>query len=243
MDRYVVALGELHGTDLQHLGPQARELEHLVVGDALELAGTGDDSRVTRIDAVDVRIDLARLRPERGRERDGAGVRAAAAERRDPALAVHPLEAGDDRHRPRRERLLEPLHVHPDDARPSVGAVGLDAHLVAEEGAGGDPDLLEGERGERGRDLLAGRDQGVALPIVRRGCDGARQAEEPVRLARHGAHHDDHLVPSRPARGDPLCHRADAIHVGDGGPPELLHHERHRSSRDTASSCSASSRE
>ena len=38
VDRHAVALGELDGADLQHLGAEARQLEHLVVGDALELA-------------------------------------------------------------------------------------------------------------------------------------------------------------------------------------------------------------
>jgi hypothetical protein len=65
---------------VEDLGAAGGQLEHLLVGDAVELAGAGDDARVGGEDAVDVGVDLADLGVERGREGDRRGVRAAAAE-------------------------------------------------------------------------------------------------------------------------------------------------------------------
>ena len=96
--RHAVALRELDGADLQHLGAEARELEHLLVGDAVELPRVRADARVAGVDAVDVGVDLAAVGLERRGERDRARVGAAAAERRDVVVLVDALEAGDHDH-------------------------------------------------------------------------------------------------------------------------------------------------
>src|SRR5213594_3780438 len=57
VDRDAVFLGELHGPGLEHPRAEARQLEHLVVGDARQLPGVGDDVRVGGIHAVDVGVD------------------------------------------------------------------------------------------------------------------------------------------------------------------------------------------
>ena len=61
-----------------------------------QLARVGDDARVGGVDARHVRVDLAHLGVHRGGERDGRGVRAAAAERRDVLRGRDALEAGDE---------------------------------------------------------------------------------------------------------------------------------------------------
>src|SRR5439155_18666149 len=129
VDRDTIALGELDRADLQDLRPEARELEHLVVGDARQLPRLRDDARVARVDAVDVGIDLADVRLERGGEGDGARIRAAATERGYAPLPVHALKAGDDGDRAGADRFPQPLDVDADDPRPAVRAVGLDADL------------------------------------------------------------------------------------------------------------------
>ena len=94
----LVPHGEFDRTDLQHLGAERGHFQHLLEGDAVEAPGFRDDARIGRIDAVDVGIDVAAAGLDRGGDGDGAGVRAAAAERRDAAgLLVNPLKAGDDR--------------------------------------------------------------------------------------------------------------------------------------------------
>ena len=62
----------------------------------VEAPRLGHDARIGRVDAVDVGVDLALVGRERGRQRDARGVRAAAAQRRDVAVRVDALEAGDD---------------------------------------------------------------------------------------------------------------------------------------------------
>ena len=70
------------------------------------LRAFGHDARVGREHAVDVGVDLADVRVERGGERDGGRVGAAAAERRHVLVGRDALEAGDDRDlaRPRAPR-------------------------------------------------------------------------------------------------------------------------------------------
>ena len=87
----------LDGADVQHLRAVGGELEHLLARHDGQLLRLGHDARVGGEDAVDVAVDLADVGLERRGERDGRGVGAAAAERRDVAgVAVEPLEAGDD---------------------------------------------------------------------------------------------------------------------------------------------------
>ena len=63
VDRHAVLHPELDRADLQHLGAQRRQLQHLLVADAVDLARGADDVGVGGVDAVDVGVDLARRRP------------------------------------------------------------------------------------------------------------------------------------------------------------------------------------
>ena len=149
--RHAVLHRDLHAADLQDLGAQRRELEHLLVGDALDLPRRGADVRVGRVDAVDVRVDLALVGADGRGDGDGARVGAAAAERRDVAGVVDPLEAGDDGDLAAvygDSKIFEPSMVL---MRALVNAPSVRIlDLVAEER----PRLaalgLDGDRGERG---------------------------------------------------------------------------------------------
>ena len=74
---------KLDRTCLQDLGALRGHLEHLFVGHAVDLLRLLDDARIGRVDAVDVRIDVATIGLERRRQRHRRGVGAAAAQRRD----------------------------------------------------------------------------------------------------------------------------------------------------------------
>ena len=74
VDRDAVLHPNLHAADLQHLGAERRELEHLFVADARDLARRRADVRVGRVDAVDVGVDLADVGADRGGDGDGGGV-------------------------------------------------------------------------------------------------------------------------------------------------------------------------
>lgn len=114
-ERDVELLGELDGARMHDARADARQFQHLVVADGVELAGLGDDARVGGVDAVDVRIDLTADGVGDGRpgvgfmfehrgQRDGRGVGPAAAQRGDVKLLVHALKAGDDDDLPFGER-------------------------------------------------------------------------------------------------------------------------------------------
>ena len=82
------------------MAPAGGHLEHLLGGDAVELAGGRDQARVGGEHAVDVAVDLAHLGAQRGGQRDRGGVGGAAAERGDVLGVLRDaLEAGDDRDR------------------------------------------------------------------------------------------------------------------------------------------------
>ena len=97
----------------------------------------GNDAGVGAEDPGDVGVDLALVGAERRGERDRRRVRATSAEGRDVVVGRDALEAGDDRHDPRLERLDEAMRPDLDDARLGVRRVGDDPRLAA------------GERGSR----------------------------------------------------------------------------------------------
>ena len=49
---------------LEHLGREARELKHFLEGDPVEFARHCGNSRIGRVDAVDVGVDVAEFRPK-----------------------------------------------------------------------------------------------------------------------------------------------------------------------------------
>ena len=101
-----------------HAGARRGHLEHLLEADAIELARRRDEPRVGGEDAADVGVDLAGVGAERGRERDGGRVGAAAAERRHvERLGGDALEAGDEHDLVALERLVDPARAHLDDLR------------------------------------------------------------------------------------------------------------------------------
>src|SRR3546814_3412108 len=57
---------------LEHLGAAAREFEHFLIGDIVELARARDDARVGGIAAVDVGVDVAAAVLARRRHGNGA---------------------------------------------------------------------------------------------------------------------------------------------------------------------------
>ena len=77
-------------------GPETGQFQHLVIANPVNLPRLGYDARVGRVDALDVGVDLARIGAQHGGERDGGGVGATAAERRDVVVLIHPLKTGDD---------------------------------------------------------------------------------------------------------------------------------------------------
>ena len=119
MHRDAVAAGVLDAAQHQHLRAGRRHLQHLLVGDGVELRGVRDDPRVGGEDAVDVGVDLADVGLQRGGQRDGGGVRSAAAQGGDVlGVLADALEAGD-------QRDVALVEGGPDPARGDVDDPGL----------------------------------------------------------------------------------------------------------------------
>src|SRR5208283_1437627 len=186
----------------------------------------GDDARVGGIDPVDVGVDIAALGLERGGQRHGGGVGAAAAERGDAVVGRDALEAGDDGD-------LADVHAADQfgavdvlDACLAVRGVGLDGDLPALPGARLHPPLLQRDRQQAGGDLLAGRHHGVVFARVVQRRQLLAPGDELVGGAGHGGDHDGDLVSRVDLALDAVGHGADAGQVGDRGAAEF-HHDAH----------------
>ena len=99
------------------------------------MLGVRHDARIGGVDAVDVGVDLADVGVQRGREGDGGGVGATAAERGD-VLGVlgDALEAGDEDDLAVVDGGLDTPGCDVDDLRRAVTVGGDDAGLRAREG-------------------------------------------------------------------------------------------------------------
>ncbi len=128
---------------LQYAGALRCHLEHLFIGDSTQLLRLGNDARIGRINPVDIGEDIAAVGLQRGGERDGRGVRPAAAERRDAVARPDALKPGDDGDLALGEAPLQFGRVDPLDARLAVHLVGADRDLPAEPGAGVDAERLQ----------------------------------------------------------------------------------------------------
>ena len=127
---------------LQHLGADAREFEHLFIGDAAELAGARDDARVGGVDAVHIGIDIAAIGADCRRDRDRRGIRTAATECGNPVFVGQTLKTGDDCNLARRHRVEQRAGVDLFDAGACVRVGRTDRHLPAEPAPRLDPHRL-----------------------------------------------------------------------------------------------------
>ena len=230
VQRHAVAHREPHGADLQHLRAQARHLDHLIEGDPVELARGRHHVRVRREHAVHVGVDLADVGIERGGHGHGAGVGPAPPERRDVAVVVDALEAGQHGHAAALQRGEQLRPVDALDARAAVGRVGAHAHLGAGEGARRLTELLDRHRQQRDRLLLPGRHQHVEFARV-----GGRTAEllgqrhQRVGLPGHRRHHHRHPMAGARRLHHALRHGADALRAADAGAAVFLDDQAHGS--------------
>ncbi len=162
----------------------------------------GNDARVGRVHSVNVAVDLAVLRAERGGERDRRCVGPTASERRDLALVGHALIPGDDDDPAAGELVFDPVRAHLDDASVEMPIIRDDAGLRAREADRVEAAGMDGDREKRHRDALAGRDEHVELAARRiarlaghwpsRGA--LRQLEQTVGGLPHRADHDDDVM-------------------------------------------------
>ena len=227
VDRDPFVFRELHRLRVQHLRAGFGQLLRFFVRQRADSLCVGDDARIRRVHAVDIRTDLAVFGAERGGHRDGGGVAAAAAERRDFAAVRHALVAGDDDDFAARELVLDAVGPDLDDARVHVAIVGDDAGLAAGEADGVAAQLADGDREQRHRDALAGGEQHVELAPIGVGGHLLGEREEIVGGVAHRGDHDDDVVALAAGAHHALGHLLHAGDVRDAGSAVLLDYDRH----------------
>ena len=212
---------------MEHLGPLRRQFQHLVVGDLIQFAGTGDDAGVRGIHTVHIRVDLAQICTEGRRQRHGAGVGPAPAQGGHVPVAVHALEAGDD-HDPVLVQLgLDTLGV--DLLDPGVGVDGgrLYPHLPSSQGYAGQAHGLQGHGAQGHRDLLSRGEQHIHLPLGGVGVDLLRLGNEIVCSVSLGGEDHNHVVPRQIGLCDDAGYVADALGISHAGAAEFLYDQAH----------------
>ena len=198
LDGHAVPCRQRDRTVMEHLRAVRGEAEHLVAGDGGEPPRRRAHARIGGINAVHVRINDTALRAEKGRERHGARVAAAAPERGDISRRVDALKACREHDAPLRQLLPDALRAHASHVRAAVRTVRPDRHLPA-----GERDCRHTERGKRDRAEGHARglprgEQSVQLTQRRflRQLAGAR--EQRIGRVALRAEHDHHVVPLLP---------------------------------------------
>ena len=207
----VVFAGELHAADLQHLGAEARELEHFFKADDVKFAGFGFDARVGGVNTVNVGKNEAFLSLKSHGKGHARCVRAAAAEGGDVACAVSSLEAGDDDNFAGVKFTLDRFAVNGLDTGLGKGAVCVYGNLGAVEAHCVDADAFESHREQADGDLFAGTCNDVELPGIGIGHDFFGKRDEAIGFSAHRRNHHHHLIAGAVPLGNTPCDILDAL--------------------------------
>ncbi len=214
---------QAHRARLENLGPDARELEHFLVGHRLLLLRLGDDARVGGVDTVDIGVDVAAIGLDRGSDGNRRGIRTAATERGHAAIVAQSLEAGDHRDLARLHAGDERLGIDALDARLGMRLDRVDRQLPAEPAACLAAQRLESEREKARSHLFAAGDDDVVFGRVVERIRLAAEIDQPVSLARHGGHDHRDLVPARGLLAHDIRHAPDALGPRHRGAAEFHH--------------------
>ncbi len=238
MDRHVVFLGKLHRAGLQHVGPQAAELQHFVVADGVKLAGVGDDPRVGGENAVHVGVVLAHAGVEHRAQGDQRRVAPAPAERGGLALVVDALKTRHDDDRPVGELVQDLLLV--DRLNPCLGerVVRPQVNLLAGVADSVIPQAVHRHCEEGDAHLLSAGQQLVQLPLGRVRRHLSAEVHQVIGGLAHRGDDDDHFVPVPPGGDGFLCAADNLLDRADTRAAELLDyqcHERSDCKREVAS--------
>ena len=195
--------------------------------DPVELAGERLESGIGGEHALDVGVDLADLGAEGGRHRHRGHVGATTAERRDVEVRRQALEAGEDHHVARLERLADPPGTDVDDPRGPVLGVGDDPGLRARVRRGLASPGVHGDREQGHRDPLARREEHVELSRLGDRRDPAREPHELVGGVAHRRDDRDDVVAGLAGPHDAIGDPRDPIRVADRRSAVFLHHDGH----------------
>ena len=213
---------DLDRAHLQDLRAKRRHFQHLFKGDLVHAPRLRHDARIGGVNAVNVRIDVAAVGLDRRRDGDGACVRAATSERRDPpGFTVHALKARDDGDFTAAEAFDDARAVDRFDPRRAMRGVGVDRRLPAEPRARGHPRLLQRHREKPGRHLFSRGDDGVIFALVAKRRRLLAPGDKLIGLAGHRRDHHSDLTPSIHLALHMARDIVDAFDSGDRGAAEF----------------------
>ena len=214
---------------LQHPGALRCHLEHLFIGDLIQLARIGNDARIGRVDPVDIGKDVAALGLQRGGERDRRGVRPAAAQGGDAAVRADTLKPGHDSRLALGQATLDLRGFDCLNAGVAVHAVCPNGNLPAKPGPRIDAEILQRERHQAGGYLLARGDDDIILARIVQPAHPPRPFDELVGRPGHRGHDDGHFVAGIDFALHAACGIADPLDISNRGPAEFLDDTRHAS--------------
>ena len=221
VDSDSVLAGELDAALVQDTCAGSCHLEHLLVGDDVDLLGLGGNAGVGTVNAVDIGVDLANVGMDARGDGHGCGVRAASAERGDVAVGIDALEAGDDDDLVLLEGLLDALGVDLADLGLAVDVVGDKAHLAAAQADGLLTLAMDGHGHHRHRNELSSGEERVHLTGRGVGVDLVGERDEVVCGLAHRRNDGNHLVSGALALNQALCDAQNALGRSNAGSTEL----------------------
>ena len=212
---------------MEHLCAQRRQLQHFVIGDSVQLTRIRHDTRVSGINAVHIRIDLAQVRAQHRRNRNRSRIRTAAAEGSHVAHLVDALKACHDADLSIIQLSAQALCRHALDPRIRIVAVGFQADLPAGQRNHGKAELLDRHGEQRHGNHLTGVQQDVHLALGRMIVQLRGLCDQVIRRVALRGYDDHYLVACLRRLGHDVRDILQALGVCNRSAAELLHNKTH----------------
>ena len=161
------------------------------------------------------------------RDRDSAGVGAAASECGDVVIAGHTLESADDYDLLLIDLTLDAVGIDLTDTRRSVCGRGQEACLPAGQGDRGISHILDAHRQQRSGDLLARGEEHIHLAVARICGDLSRLFDQVVGGVALSGYDNDNTVALLVAVGNDTGYITYTFGVLDGCTAELHYDQTH----------------
>ena len=207
---------------MQYLRALRRQLQHFVIVDFIMLDSAFDDARIGGINAVDVGINTADIRPEGGGQRHCRGVRPAAADGRDVARRADSLKACDNDDSPRLQLGANAHRIDAFNARLAVRRIGMYSRLPPAQRNGRHPHARQHHSHQGHGYLLAGRKQNVHFTLAGAAADFPSLLNEMIGCIPLCRYDDDHLVFFFMIRCNNAGGIAQLFRIGKGRTPEFF---------------------
>ena len=131
---YIIFLRHLHRAVVEYPCPKACQLQHLIIGDGVNLLCILNHPWVCGVHTVHVRINLTFIRMKHSRKGNGRGVRAAPSQCGHIIILVHSLEAGHNHNLSGIQLMKDSLLLHTLKTGVAVPRGGMHPHLKPIEG-------------------------------------------------------------------------------------------------------------